>query len=110
MDYRREFLATSSQEVHFPDTDDAISSRGLVIEDIRYDWEQLREKSGEEVANRFIKLATAEVTPIAGLPEQWLAEVKRQVSGQTLSQHESTIRRFIEWAGGETSALRKFHV
>jgi integrase len=101
MDYRREFLAASSQEVNFPDTDDTISSRGVVIEDIRYDWEQLREKSGEEVANRFIKLATAEVTPIAGLPEQWLAEVKRQVSGQTLSQHESAIRRFIEWAGGE---------
>jgi len=101
MDYRREFLAATSQEVHFPDTDETISSRGLVIEDIRYDWEQLREKSGEEVANRFIKLATAEVTPIAGLPEQWLAEVKRQVSGQTLSQHESAIRRFIAWAGGE---------
>jgi hypothetical protein len=67
MDYRREFLAATSQEVHFPDTDETISSRGLVIEDIRYDWEQLREKSGEEVANRFIKLATAEVTPIAGL-------------------------------------------
>jgi hypothetical protein len=107
MDRRREYLAASSQEIHLPDIDDTISERGFVIDDIRSDWEQLREKAGNEIANRFIKLATAEVTPLAGLPEQWLPEVKGQISGQTHSQHESSIKHFIDWAGGENIGVEE---
>ena len=64
MDRRREYLAASSQEIRLPDAADTISERAFVIDDIRSDWEQLRKKAGDEIANRFIKLATAAVTPI----------------------------------------------
>ena len=64
MDRRREYLAASSQEIRLPDAADTISERAFVIDDIRSDWEQLRKKAGDEIASRFIKLATAAVTPI----------------------------------------------
>jgi integrase len=107
MDRRREYLAASSQEIRLPDTADTISERDFVIDDIRSEWEQLRKKAGDEIANRFIKLATAAVTPLEGLPEQWLAEIKLGIAGQTLSQHTSAVGRFIEWAGGENICVEE---
>jgi integrase len=100
MERRREYLEASDKEVYSYDNDQSFSPRGLVLEDIRWDAEHLRDAAGPEVASRYIELATANITPLARLPEQWLAEVSSQVAGQTHSQHELAVRRFIAWAGG----------
>ena len=95
MERRKEYLEASDEEIYHYDSAESFSARGLVLEDIRWDAEYLGETAGPELASRYIKLATANVTPLAGLPKQWLAEVSGQVSGQTHSQHEAAINRFI---------------
>lgn len=105
MVYRGEYLLASTQKFNIPDTDEFVSARGMVVDDIRSDWERLLGTAGDGVADRFIKLATAQVTPLAGLPEQWLAETESAVTGQTLKQHAFAVRHFIEWAGGESISI-----
>jgi integrase len=104
---RKEYLEASDTEIYPYDDDESFSARGLVLEDIRSDAEDLRDRAGPELASRYIKLATANVTPLAGLPEQWLAEVSGQVSGQTHSQHQTAVRRFITWAGGDATTVEE---
>lgn len=100
--YRREYLAASAREVHDstnPERVETFSERGFVVDDIRHDWQGLQDKGRHELADRFIQIATAEVTPLGELPVQWLDEIKGEIAEQTRSQHGAALRAFLTWAG-----------
>jgi integrase len=103
LSYRREYLAADPTEVHDLQTGESFSERQFVVDDIRFDAERLQDKAGPELANRFIRIATGEVTPFEDLPEQWLTELKGQLAEQTRSQHRTAVQRFLAWAGDHVS-------
>jgi integrase len=103
MQYRLDYTAASPRIIRDGNQgrEETFSERGFVLDDIRTDWEQLRTMAGPDLAARFLEIATAEATPIAGLPEQWLAELKGHLSEQTIGQHKATVKSFVAWAGGD---------
>jgi len=103
MQYRLDYTAASPRIIRDGNQgrEETFSERGFVLDDIRTDWEQLRETAGPELAARFLEIATAEATPMAGLPEQWLVELKGHLSEQTIGQHKAAVRSFVAWAGGD---------
>ncbi len=103
LDYRREFLAADPEEITDLQTGETFSAREFVVDDIRYDAFALQDKTGAELANRFIRWATAQVTPLGELPEQWLNELHGEVAEQTRSQHRSAVHGFIRWAGQDVA-------
>jgi integrase len=101
LEYRRQFLAADPEETADLETGQSFSEREFVVDDIRYDAFALQDKAGPGLANRFIRLATGQITPLGELPEQWLNELQGQIAEQTRSQHRATIKGFIRWAGEE---------
>jgi len=104
--YRRDYLAASARDVHDttdPDRVETNSARGFVVEDIRDDWEALKRKGEHGLADRFMQIATAETTPLAELPEQWLGEIEGEIAEQTRSQHRTVLKAFLAWAGGHAA-------
>src|SRR5262249_20493907 len=101
LEYRREFLAADPKEITDLQTGETFSAREFVVDDIRYDAFALQDKAGPELANRFIRWATAQVTPIGELPDQWLKELKGQIAEQTRSQHRAAVSGCMRWAGEE---------
>jgi integrase len=102
--YRRDYLAASAKEVEVHDSTDPerveiVSARGFVVGDIRDHWEALKRKGEHGLADRFMQIATAETTPLAELPEQWLGEIEGEIAEQTRSQHRTTLKAFLTWAG-----------
>jgi integrase len=101
MGYREQFLAADPREVRDPENDETFSERGFVVDEIRSEWEWLRDRGHKELAEKFISIATADVTPVAKLPEQWLAEIKGEIAEQTRSQHKAAVKAFLKWAGDD---------
>jgi integrase len=66
---------------------------------------ELLEAEGEEVADRFFRLATGTGALLKELVEPWLDERKDTVTGQTLSQDRAVLRAFLRWAGEDVSVL-----
>lgn len=62
---------------------------------------EILDESGAEAAERFYRSAIGEATLLRDQYPLWLGEV--QHAGQTKSQHESTIARFMDWAGESVS-------
>jgi integrase len=96
--YRQEFLAADPREIEDLHNGETFSARDFVIDDIRFEAERLQERAGLELADRFIRIATGEATPIGDLPDQWLTEIKGTIAEQTRSQHRAAINGLLRWA------------
>ncbi|MBR0895777.1 tyrosine-type recombinase/integrase [Bradyrhizobium tropiciagri] len=62
---------------------------------------EILDKEGSEAAAHFYNAATGQATLLKDQYQNWLDEV--QHAGQTKSQHESTIKRFMGWASDSVS-------
>ena len=68
----------------------------LLITDVA---EELEPAHGIQAARQFVKVATSD-SPIIGLMvDPWLTEKKDSITAQTVSQHRTAVRSFLDWAG-----------
>lgn len=67
------------------------------LDRLRARAKEILNESGQEAAERFYKAATGAATLLSDQYPIWLGEVEH--AGQTKAQHDSTIRRFMDWAG-----------
>ncbi|MBN8991867.1 MAG: tyrosine-type recombinase/integrase [Rhizobiales bacterium] len=86
-------LATASK---VEDEEYGASIHGELLDQVKELSRQLAEKD-EALAQAFHQTATGEGTLLKDLYPTWIAESTE--TGQTKSQHGSTTRRFIKWAG-----------
>lgn len=73
------------------------NERDELLSIIKDQARQIEELRGPTVALRFLKAASGEGTFIKDHYPTWVSE--SDVAGQTRSQHTSTLKRFLEWAG-----------
>ena len=68
----------------------------LLITDVA---EEMEPAHGIQAARQFVKVATSD-SPIIGLMvDPWLTEKKDSITAQTVSQHRTAVRSFLDWAG-----------
>ena len=65
--------------------------------------QEIAERLGDDVADRFHKLATGQGIFLKDVYERWLTERSERVTGQTLSQDRMVLRAFLTWADSDVT-------